>query len=561
MHSPALHRVVLASAILLNNMPHPKSLLAEGCSTPSFAAPLLFPLGATSVAVGDFNADRRLDLVAADVGRPGYVTVLFGEGDGTFGAAATFGAGNNPIAVAVGDLNGDGQSDVAVANAGSRCSVLLGNGDGTFQRAVSYFARADSHAIAIGDFNADDRADLAVPDYGSNQVAILLGNGDGTFQAAVNYEAGIYPHSVAAGDFNADEALDLAVVNYATGVSVLLGNGNGIFQAALEFSTDSDPGYGPTAVASVDLDGNDTLDLVVANDRFPNAGEVSVLLGIGDGTFRLAGHYGAGINPYSVAAGDVNGDGKPDVAVANVASANISVLLGKGDGSFQTKVDYLTGPEPSHPISLALGDFNGDAKPDLSIANRNNSGTVAVLLNTCVSTNSVPVANAGATPMRVIAPNNRNARVVLDGSRSYDADEDPLQFSWFVDAATTPAVTGRVAVVVLSVGTHDVLLRVDDGQAAGTDHIIVRVLTAAEAVEELIAHVLAVELRQPQSLLSQLEAAMNAFDDGAFQFGERHLELFQQKVLKLLDRNQIDRPTAAALLGEAQAIINAVNGR
>jgi len=210
-----------------------------------------------------------------------------------------------------------------------------------------------------------------------------------------------------------------------------------------------------------------------------------------------------------------------------------------------------------------VGDFNGDGKPDLAVANETNEiihDNVSVLLNTCVAapSNNRPVADASATPPRVISPNNRDARVVLDGSRSHDIDNDPLQFSWFIDGATTASATGRVAVVVLSVGTHEVRLRANDDQASDTNSVALSVLTADDAVDELIAHLQAAKLRHPHSLLNHLRAAERAIDGGKFDLCAHHLQLFQEKLRELEKRNGVDSNVAAALLLEAQAIIAAL---
>src|SRR5215467_9061429 len=190
----------------------------------------------------------------------------------SFLVSGQFGAGPDPVSVAVGDFNGDGLQDLAVANheayeGPDGVSVLLGNGDGTFQTARSLGAGSSPSSIAVGDFNRDGIQDLAVANngFGSNNVSVLLGNGDGTFQAAVNFGAGNNPFYIAVGDFNGDGVQDLAVANYG------------------------------------DFD----------------SGNVSVLLGNGDGTFQTARILGAGSNPSSIAVGDFNRDGIQDLAVAN----------------------------------------------------------------------------------------------------------------------------------------------------------------------------------------------------------------------------------------------------
>jgi FG-GAP-like repeat/FG-GAP repeat len=353
-------------------------LLGKGDGT--FPSGVNYGAGAQSlsIAVGDFNNDGKPDLAVTKGTETGAVAVILNKGDGTFQTAANYDAGAAPISVAVGDFNGDGKLDLAVANDESfgTVSVLLGKGDGTFQSGVNYDVGAQPSSIAVGDFNNDGKPDLAVANGVSGTVSVLLGKGDGTFQAAGNYDAGLGPVSVAVGDFNGDGKPDLAVANSA-GVSIIMGQGDGTFAPFIHYAVGPDP----QSVAVADFNGDSKLDLVVANfGSFEQGtrtnGSVSVLLGKGDGTFHAAINYGAGTTPDSVAVGDFNGDGKPDLAVANWITDTVSVLLGRGDGTFQPAVTYGAGPFPE---SVAVGDFNGDGKPDLAVAN-GNSDTVSVLL-------------------------------------------------------------------------------------------------------------------------------------------------------------------------------------
>jgi len=346
-------------------------------SSIALSAPSAFGVGAEpiSVAVGDFNGDGKLDLAVANNGSNN-VSILLGNGDGAFQAAADYGAGTEPYSVAVGDFNGDGKLDVVVANEGGNVSILLGNGDGTFQAAVNYGAESEPTSVAVGDFNGDGKLDLAVANYGSSNVSILLGNGDGTFKTAVNYAVGSASISMAVGDFNGDGKLDLAVVNYgSSNVSILLGNGDGTFKTAVNYGA----GSSPYSVAVADFNGDGKLDLALVNLGSNN---VRILLGNGDGTFRAAVDYGAGLNPSSVAVGDFNGDGKLDLVVAN--EGNVSILLGNGDGTFQTAVNY--GSEIG--ASVAVGDFNGDGRLDLASP----SADVSVLLQ-------IPLASLSSTSL------------------------------------------------------------------------------------------------------------------------------------------------------------------
>src|SRR5208337_2304243 len=337
-----------------------------------------------SVAVGDFNGDGKLDLVVAN--QDGTVSVLLGKGDGTFQPAVSYEAdhsvGTEPSSVAVGDFNGDGKLDLVVVNSDSNdVSVLLGNGDGTFQTALySSFVEVNPGMVAVGDFDGDGKLDLVVVNskagsggsgVASNNVSVLLGNGDGTFQTALDFDAGVGPISVAVGDFNADGRLDLVVANAAAGnVGVLLGNGDGTFQPAVNYGS----GSLPVSVAVGDFNGDGKLDLAVAKistQRFSAPSMViGVLLGNGDGTFQPAVDYGAGsdTDSSSVALGDFNGDGKLDMAVAYSGSTNrVSILLGNGDGTFQSALDYAGASLPGTVPPLVVGDFNGDGRLDMAV--------------------------------------------------------------------------------------------------------------------------------------------------------------------------------------------------
>ena len=324
-----------------------------------------------AVAVGDFNGDGKPDLVVANEG-DGTVSVLLGNGDGSFQAQQTYNVGNCPYGIAVGDFNGDGKPDIVVVNeCDNTASVLLGNGDGTFQAQQTFAVGNYAVSVAVGDFNGDGNPDLVAANNGDGTVSVLLGNGDGTFQAQQTYAVGHSPQSVAAGDFNGDGKADLVVANSSDNtVSVLLGNGDGTFQSQQTYAA----GYYPSSVAVADFNGDGKPDVVVAN-----AGDftVTVLLGNGDGTFQVEQSYNAGGCAYSIAVGDFNGDGKSDVVTANECNDTVSVLLGKGDGTLQPQQTYSAG---STPYFVAVGDFNGDGSTDVVAADAY-SNAVSVLLN------------------------------------------------------------------------------------------------------------------------------------------------------------------------------------
>jgi FG-GAP-like repeat/Divergent InlB B-repeat domain len=350
-------------------------------------------------AVGDFNKDGKLDVVAvSSVGN--VVSVMFGKGDGTFQPNVDYGVGANPYAVVVGDFNGDGNPDLAVTSFGGMCSsqcestvsILLGNGDGTFRPRMDFATGGlTPFSIAAADFNGDGKLDLVIANgqAPSNAISLLFGNGDGTFQPPVNYMANASPGPVAVGDFNGDGKPDLAVVSSTLGpnntysLSVLINKGDGTFQAPVTYATADVP----SSVVVADLNSDGKPDLVVIC-----TGGVSVLLGNGNGTFQPHLDYITGGSPStpgiageqgSLVVADFNGDGKPDIALT-VGFQNLVVGFGNGDGTFQAPIYYVAGTEFFGPSGLVVGDFNGDRKPDLVVGDglpHPPQSTVSVLLN------------------------------------------------------------------------------------------------------------------------------------------------------------------------------------
>ncbi|MGB6773845.1 MAG: FG-GAP-like repeat-containing protein [Terriglobales bacterium] len=382
---------------------------------------------ADAVAVADFNGDGHPDLAVANgclsstICYVSGVSILLGNGDGTFQTPVTYSTGGvQATSIAVADLNGDGHPDIVVVNqcqsspggcANGGLSVLLGNGDGTFQTPVTYSSGGSTtDSVVIGDVNGDGHLDLAVANF-EGGVGVLLGNGDGTFQAPVSYNGGYDPNSVAIGDVNGDGHLDLVVADLcqdsgcANGaVSVLLGNGDGTFQAPVTYSSGGIFSYS-TAIGDVNGDGHP--DLVVSNiycgaDCFNSA--VGVLIGNGDGTFQAPITYNAGGGVTALVITDVNGDGHRDLLMTNAALACNGIcggvaelMLGVGDGTFPTVATYSSGGFTSDgfeengnmPTAIALADVNDDGSPDLLVVNQcgsaswtcANGGTIGVLLN------------------------------------------------------------------------------------------------------------------------------------------------------------------------------------
>jgi FG-GAP-like repeat/Abnormal spindle-like microcephaly-assoc'd, ASPM-SPD-2-Hydin len=359
--------------------------------------------GPETVAVGDFNGDGRLDVVTGNTFSPANtVSVLLGKADGTFAPHVDDPAGGPPSSVAVGDFNGDGKLDIAVLYGSSNASVgiLLGNGDGTFRPVISTTAGPGGTGLSIGDFNGDGKLDVAIADDLTNNVDVMLGKGNASFNAPVSYPTGNSPRMVAVADYNGDGHLDLATINYGDQtISILLGTGTGTFSAHTDTPTKQ---AGCVSVVAGDLRNKGLIDLVAGCQTL---GQVVVLLGNGNGTFKTAKDYAVPEGADIVALGDFNGDGKLDVAVTNGSSGgSVSVLTGNGTGTLKkTVVSYGTN---FGPVGLAVGDFNGDGKLDVLTADSGSPfgttiGNISVLLSNGKTLlgghTDYPVSNASTT--------------------------------------------------------------------------------------------------------------------------------------------------------------------
>lgn len=318
-------------------------------------------------ATGDFNGDGILDIAVANPAgcetgvcwRAG-ATALLGDLKGHFVPAATADLGDTlqaSVSIAAADFNGDGILDLAAGSSADKSvTILLGNGDGTFTAKSTVPSGGAFPALAVADFNGDGIPDLAILNTTANIVTLFLGNGDGTFTAAATTppSAGANPAAIAVGDFNGDGIADLAIANNNPSgtLTILLGNGDGTFTAAPSPTT----GSGPDSIATGDFNSDGILDLAVAN---ANDGTLTILLGNGDGTFAPApgSPFPSQTQTASlIVVGDFNGDGKVDLVVRNIFG-NAALALGHGDGTFTVVPEYTD--------FLAAGDANGDGTTDL----------------------------------------------------------------------------------------------------------------------------------------------------------------------------------------------------
>jgi hypothetical protein len=450
--------------------------------------------GPHGLALGDFNGDGIPDLVAVNGSPSASLTMLLGNGDGTFQSASPIAIPGQPLAVTVGDFNNDGILDLAVAGGinNGTVDVLLGNGDGTFQAPVAYAVGAYPTDIEVADVNGDGNQDLVVLNQNGNSISILYGNGDGTFQSAppMTFPGYVTTAFAILPDLNSGR-VDLVVGNetgvYGGGsvISVQLNlgndaNGQAIFQDAMDYPTHS---Y-INALAVADFNGDGIPDVLWSAQGVAGPGGVGVYLGTRDGLFQSTPIVSTtGANGSAVAVRDFDGDGTLDIAIpagGGAGSPGLIVLYGHGDGSFGPPSIYAVNGGYDPPVGVLAGDFNGDGAPDLAVLTEYfglTPGHVAILLN-------MGFGN-GPAPQRY----GQSARRGLHGASSANAGFlDPVGSDNSATAATVASTspTGPLPPSAATVLPMDQLFAIvgADDLGSAVDH---RRLLAVPALDPLFA--------------------------------------------------------------------------
>jgi hypothetical protein len=282
----------------------------------------------------------------------------------------------------VGDFNEDTRLDIVVVNYKSDdVSVLFGDGNGSFANQTRYVVGPSPTSVALGDFNEDTRLDTVVANQMTDDVSVLLGDENIVFvkQQMLSTGIGSQPQSIVASDFNNDGRVDIGVANRGTrSIGIFLVNQSNTFSSQLTYSTGGN--CSPCDMAFGDFNNDARVDIVFATCESNNIG---IILGYGNGSF---GHQvmlstGAGSYPCSIAVGYFDSDKKLDIIVANYEIHNVGVFLGDGNGAFASMRSFAVG-YGSHPFMVVVGDFNKDAKLDFVVAN-NGTDSLDIFLQSC----------------------------------------------------------------------------------------------------------------------------------------------------------------------------------
>ena len=290
-----------------------------------------------------------------------------------FALPKSYSVGKKPSALLAHDMNNDGFADLLVTNTDSHnLQYFQSYGNGSFKEPLEMAVGREPMGVAAADFDSDGIPDIAVINYGDNNISLILGQKDGMFRKRGSISLGQLrlPVAIGTGDFNGDRKADLVVTLRFDKLVILLGNGDGSFKLAESYQAASNP----ASLVVGDFNHDKFDDFAIAFNGV-KVNYIRVYLAQGDGTFKPPIKITGGMQATFITKGDVNSDGHLDLLVTNPLSDSLTLFLGDGKGRFESLPDFAA---EKTPTAIVVDDFNNDKTPDLAVANKRD-GSVSIL--------------------------------------------------------------------------------------------------------------------------------------------------------------------------------------